>query len=56
VAPVSTIHYKDQDLEIPMSRGNSGEYTALIKTWLTGIIYGKEQHKWGVVVEEKEEI
>jgi len=53
VCPVSVIHYKDQDLQIPMSRGDSGHYAALIKSWLVNIMYGKETHEWGVVVEEK---
>lgn len=52
VCPVSVIHYKDQDLQIPMSQGDSGPYAALIKSWLINIMYGKEQHEWGVVVEE----
>ncbi len=39
-----------------MVRGDSGEYAALIKSWLVNIMYGKEQHEWGVVVEEKEEL
>jgi branched-chain amino acid aminotransferase len=38
VCPVSVIHYKYQDLQIPMSRGNSGPYAALIKSWLVGIM------------------
>ncbi|KAH8782627.1 putative branched-chain-amino-acid aminotransferase [Hyaloscypha finlandica] len=53
VCPVSVIHYKDQDLQIPMSQGDSGPYTALIKSWLVDIMYGREQHEWGVVVEEE---
>ena len=32
----------DQDIEIPMARGDSGEYAALIKSWLVNIMYGKE--------------
>lgn len=39
---------------MPMVRGNSGDYAAVIKDWLKDIIYGKEQHKWGVVIEEEE--
>jgi branched-chain amino acid aminotransferase len=50
------VSYKNEDLNIPMARGNSGEYAALIKSWLMNIMYGKEQHEWGVVVEEKEEL
>jgi branched-chain amino acid aminotransferase len=37
-----------------MARGNTGDYTAVIKSWLKNIMYGKEDHPWGVVVEEKE--
>jgi branched-chain amino acid aminotransferase len=51
---VSVISYKDEDLQVPVSRGNSGEYAALIKSWLMNIMYGKEEHEWGVVVEEKD--
>ena len=54
VCPVSVISYKDQDLQIPMARGDSGEYAALIKNWLVNIMYGKEEHEWGVVIEEEE--
>lgn len=39
-----------------MARDGSGEYAHLIKTWLMNIMYGKEEHQWGVVVDEKEEI
>lgn len=56
VAPVAIVSYKDEDLQIPMVRGDSGEYAALIKSWLVNIMYGKEEHEWGVVVEEKIDI
>lgn len=54
VAPVAVINYNDRDLDIPMVRGDSGEYAALIKSWLVNIMYGKEGHEWGVVVEERD--
>jgi branched-chain amino acid aminotransferase len=54
VCPVSLINYKNEDINIPMVRGNTGDYAALIKSWLVNIMYGKEQHEWGVVVEEVE--
>jgi len=53
VAPVSAIHFKDQDLSIPMNQGDSGLYAGLLKGWLKGIMYGKEKHEWGLVVEEQ---
>lgn len=55
VSPVAVISYKDEELQIPMVRGDSGEYAHLIKTWLMNIMYGKEAHEWGVVVKEIEE-
>lgn len=39
---------------MPMARGESGEYTAVIKGWLQNIMYGKEEHEWGVVFGEEE--
>ncbi|KAG9237553.1 putative branched-chain-amino-acid aminotransferase [Amylocarpus encephaloides] len=56
VAPVCAIGYRETDLDIPMKRGDSGEYAHAIKTWLIDIMYGREQHGWGVIVEEKEEL
>ena len=38
-----------------MARGDSGEYAYLIKNWLMNIMYGKEEHEWGVVVKEVEQ-
>jgi hypothetical protein len=37
-----------------MVNGDSGKYAALIKVWLEDIIYGKVDHPWGVVVDEKD--
>jgi len=37
---------------VPLDAGVSGKYAALIKTWLKDIMYGREYHEWGVVVEE----
>jgi len=54
VISVSEIHYRGRDLHIPTVRGNSGDYAAVIKNWLEDIMYGREQHKWGVIIEEKE--
>jgi branched-chain amino acid aminotransferase len=53
VAPVSVIHFRGQDLDVPMSEGESGVYAKRIKQWLVDIMYGNVEHEWGVVVEEK---
>jgi len=37
-----------------MALGEMGEYASLIKSWLVNIMYGKEQHEWGVVIEEEQ--
>ena len=54
IAPVCRIHFRGKDLEIPTSEGDSGKYAAALKSWLKNIMYGQEQHEWGVVVEEKQ--
>lgn len=56
VTPVSVIHYRGKDLKMPMVRGNSGDYAAVLKSWLMNIMYGKEKHEWGVAIEEKEDL
>ncbi|KAL3424339.1 branched-chain amino acid aminotransferase [Phlyctema vagabunda] len=56
VSPVSVINFRDKDYNIPMARGESGEYAAVIKQWLVNIMYGKEDHEFGVVIEERSEL
>lgn len=46
------IHFRGKDLDIPLSEGTIGKYALVLKTWLKNIMYGKEQHEWGVVIEE----
>jgi branched-chain amino acid aminotransferase len=54
ICPVSQIRHRDYDVHIPMVKGESGQYTAKIKGWMTDIMYGNEQHPWGVVVDEQQ--
>jgi len=51
--PVSVINFMDKELELPMAEGKSGKYAAMIKGWLSDIMYGNVDHKWGIVVEEE---
>ena len=37
-----------------MTNGVTGKYAAALKLWLQNIMYGKEQHEWGVVIDEKQ--
>ncbi|KAK1771128.1 branched-chain amino acid aminotransferase [Phialemonium atrogriseum] len=53
ICPVSLVHHNGQDVDIPMAEGESGLYTSKIKSWLADIMYGNEQHEWGVVVPEE---
>lgn len=52
VAPVGLIGWRDHELSISLAEGTTGVYARLIKGWLSGIMYGNEQHEWGVVVDE----
>ena len=54
IAPVSSIHFRGKDLEIPMSEGVTGKYAVILKTLLTNIVYGREDHEWDVVVNERQ--
>ena len=39
-------------MNVPLEDGVTGKYAASLKKWLKDIMYGNEQHPWGVVVEE----
>ncbi|TEY82615.1 hypothetical protein BOTCAL_0028g00370 [Botryotinia calthae] len=52
VVPVAQINYREKDIDIPMAKGNSGEYAAKVKQWLVDIMYGNVEHEWGVVIDE----
>ncbi len=39
-----------------MSKGESGEYTEKLKGWMKDIMYGNEQHEWGVIVPENDQL
>lgn len=52
IAPVGMIHFRGQDIEVPMD-GDSGKYARYIKQYLADIMYGNKSHEWGIVVEEK---
>jgi branched-chain amino acid aminotransferase len=34
--------------------GEPGEITSRVKGWMADIMYGRVDHKWGVVINEKE--
>ncbi|KAL5120576.1 hypothetical protein ACEQ8H_001595 [Pleosporales sp. CAS-2024a] len=56
IAPISQIHFRGQNIEIPMGKGDIGEYALAFRTWLQGIMWGRdgmEKHEWGHIVEEE---
>ncbi|KAH7633865.1 hypothetical protein SMAC4_05595 [Sordaria macrospora] len=53
IAPVSQIHHRGTDVHIPLGENDSGAYTAKIKSWMKDIMYGNEQHEWGLVINEE---
>ena len=53
VAPVSDIHFRGKDIELPLAKGEEATYAMSIKGWLKDIMYGNVQHGWGVVVDEE---
>ncbi|KAK3359070.1 aminotransferase [Lasiosphaeria hispida] len=54
ICPVSVIHHRGKDLQIPMGKtGEIGQLTAKLKGWMMDIMYGNEQHEWGVVVSKE---
>jgi branched-chain amino acid aminotransferase len=56
VAPISQIHFRGDDIEVPMVKGEIGAYADALRGWLTGIMWGSdgmESHEWGQVVAEE---
>lgn len=55
VCPVSAIHHRGKDINIPMGpEGTPNVITSKIKTWVGDIMYGNVDHPWGVVIPERE--
>ncbi|KAJ9156117.1 Branched-chain-amino-acid aminotransferase [Pleurostoma richardsiae] len=54
VTPVSLVHHRGKDVNFPVGKGYGGHYTQTLKQYVSDIMYGNEQHPWGVVVNEKE--
>lgn len=48
------IRNNDSDVSTLSKDGEPAGYAAQIKSWLEAIIYGKEAHEWGYVVENEE--
>ncbi|TPX14439.1 uncharacterized protein E0L32_005403 [Thyridium curvatum] len=55
ICPISFIHHRGKDVKIGMGKdGKGGDITLKLKGWIGDIMYGNEQHPWGVVVPEEQ--
>lgn len=52
IAPVGLIHFRGKNVDVPLAAGESGVYAQQVKTWLMDIMYGRQSHEWGVVIDE----
>jgi len=52
ITSVTNIQVNDTDIVLPPTPAGKTSYTSKIKNWLAGIMYGEEEHPWGVVVDE----
>ncbi|KAI1113932.1 branched-chain-amino-acid aminotransferase [Nemania sp. NC0429] len=54
VCPISLIHHRGRDVQIPAGKGGEGgPITLRLKNWLIDIKYGREEHPWGIVIPEE---
>ncbi|KAI1500782.1 aminotransferase [Biscogniauxia marginata] len=54
VCPISLVHHRGRDVQIPMGKtGEGGPLTMMLKGLLRDIMYGNMDHEWGVVVSEE---
>ena len=52
IAEVAKIHFRGKDLPMTKRDGSSKSYASVIKQWLVDIMYGNEDHEWGVTIDE----
>jgi branched-chain amino acid aminotransferase len=52
---VSQIRHNGKDIQIPMGHeGEHGDITGRVKGWIYDIMYGRQEHFWGVVIPESQ--
>ncbi|KAL2840175.1 branched-chain amino acid aminotransferase II [Aspergillus pseudoustus] len=53
ICPVSQIQHNGKNIHIPVGHdGKPGDITGRVKGWIHDIMYGRQQHPWGVVIPE----
>ncbi|RSL95708.1 hypothetical protein CDV31_013766 [Fusarium ambrosium] len=50
IKDVSTIRVGDHNLDLAQKQDNAAKFGPRIKGWLKDIMFGVEEHKWGVIV------
>jgi len=60
IAPVQDIHFRGTDLVLPLGQAEQdaanpkgAAFAMAVKKALKDIMYGRNEHEWGVVVEEE---
>ncbi|EXJ77467.1 hypothetical protein A1O3_09693 [Capronia epimyces CBS 606.96] len=53
ISPCSDIHFRGVDVSLPLAKGVTADFARAIRQALKDIMYGSQQHEWGVVVEEE---
>lgn len=52
---MSHIHHRGKDVFTQIGDNDEGgPYTRKLKGWMSDIMFGREQHEWGVVVQEEQ--
>lgn len=55
ITPVLLIHVRGRDLAMRQIHETTDKrYATIIKGWLKDIMYGVEDHEWGLVVDEED--
>lgn len=52
ITPVTNIQTNTTNIILPTPPTGTTSYTSLISNWLAGIMYGPEEHPWGVIIDE----
>ncbi|KAH7325706.1 branched-chain amino acid aminotransferase [Stachybotrys elegans] len=55
ICPISQVHHRGRDINIPMGPdGQPGKITSTIKGWMGDIMYGRTEHEWAILINEKQ--
>ncbi|KAJ4269005.1 hypothetical protein NW762_003077 [Fusarium torreyae] len=52
IKDVSTIRVGDRNIDLPKAQQHATRFGPMIKDWLKDIMFGTEDHVWGVIIDE----